>query len=140
MILLLLLMALALPGAADSWKVADLAWLSGAWSGDGMQEVWSEPEAGSMLGTCRGVQDGRTVHLEFMLLRDTPEGILLQLHLPERQVTMPFRLVTLEPDLAVFERTDKPETLTYRRTPEGDLEITLDKRPGGFQLLLKRTR
>src|SRR5687767_15714011 len=41
--------------------IADMAWLAGRWTGDGLggrtEEIWSPPDAGTMMGTFRLIRD-----------------------------------------------------------------------------------
>lgn len=78
--------------------VADMAWLAGAWTGDGLggrtEEVWSPPDGGSMMGMFRLVKDGQPVFYEFLTL-GVVDGVL----------TM--RLKHFNPDLTGWEERDK---------------------------------
>ena len=64
-------------------KVSDLAWLSGRWTGDGLggrvDEVWSEPDAGSMVGYFRLVKDGKPVFYEIMTLLEAEGSVEMRL-------------------------------------------------------------
>lgn len=80
---LLFVLALLAPSAAaqqtPAATVADFSWLEGAWRGelDGrtIDQQWSAPRAGLMMGMFRLVEGERTLVLEFFSLRETPEGI-----------------------------------------------------------------
>ncbi len=114
-----------------------MSFLTGEWQGQGFEECWGSALGGTMLGTSRAVEDGRTVHKEFMLLEETPDGLLLKLYLPEKEKTMVFKPARFSDQQVEFVRQDVPERLIYRR--EGDrLHIQLDKARGGFQLELQR--
>ncbi len=119
--------------------MVDLSFLTGNWGGSGFEERWGPARAGTMLGTSRATEQDQTTHTEFMLLEDTPEGIVLKLVLPAQDKTMVFKLSRNSENEAEFVRQDAPERLCYRR--EGDrLHIQLDKASGGFKLELQRLR
>lgn len=52
--------------------IADLAWLAGSWHGSGfdgaIDEIWSTPAAGQMVGLFRLVKDGHVAFTEHMVL------------------------------------------------------------------------
>ena len=64
-------------------RVADLVWLAGRWTGEGLggrgEEAWSEPDAGSMVGYFRLVKDGKPVFYEIMTLLEADGSIELRL-------------------------------------------------------------
>ena len=64
-------------------KVADLAWLSGRWTGEGLggrvEEAWSEPDSGSMVGYFRLVKDGKPVFYEIMTLLEADGSVEMRL-------------------------------------------------------------
>jgi hypothetical protein len=63
--------------------VADLAWLVGRWTGEGLggrvEEAWSGPDAGSMVGYFRLVKDGKPVFYEIMTLLETEGSVEMRL-------------------------------------------------------------
>lgn len=64
-------------------KVTDLAWLAGRWTGEGLggrvEEAWSEPDAGSMVGYFRLVKDGKPVFYEIMTLLEAEGSVEMRL-------------------------------------------------------------
>jgi hypothetical protein len=116
-------------------RVADLAWLSGRWVGEGLggqaEETWSEPLAGAMVGYFRLVKDGKPVFYEIMTLLEDQGSVEMRLkHVnpdmtgwEEKNDFVTFRLVRHEGTSAFF------NGLTFRR--QGDsLEIFLALRSG----------
>lgn len=73
---LLLCVALALPAAAAD--IDRLGWMSGRWSatinGVEMEEIWTTPRGGMLVGLHRDVSAKRT-SFEFMRIEQTKEGI-----------------------------------------------------------------
>ena len=71
-------------GAARSAaKVADLAWLAGTWTGEGLggriEEVWSAPDGGAMVGYFRLVKDDKPVFYEIMTLIEIDGSVEMRL-------------------------------------------------------------
>jgi hypothetical protein len=64
-------------------KVADLAWLAGTWTGEGLggtiDETWSAPNAGSMVGYFRLVKDGKPVFYEILTLLEVDGSVEMRL-------------------------------------------------------------
>lgn len=54
--------------------IEDMKWLAGTWRGKGMggtvEEIWSEPQAGVMMGMFRFMQEGKLQMLELMTLSE----------------------------------------------------------------------
>ncbi len=65
--------------AASAPQVSDLAWLAGHWRGEGfggiVEEVWTPPLAGSMLGLFRHIKDGKLIFQEIVMLTQE-EGVV----------------------------------------------------------------
>jgi Domain of unknown function (DUF6265) len=102
-------------------KVADLAWLAGTWTGEGLggeiDEVWSAPGGGAMVGYFRLVKDGKPVFYEILTLLEVEGSVELRLkHVnpdmtgwEEKQNYVTFRLVKHDATGAYF------SGLTFRR-------------------------
>jgi hypothetical protein len=114
---LMLLSALAGSPASDeaaSAAIEDFAWMAGHWRGEGfggvVEEVWSEPLGGTMVGTFRLVKDGKVAFYEIMVLEPDPEGFVLRVkHFAEdftaweeQADSVDFRLEKLEGQVATF--------------------------------------
>ncbi len=143
--------SLALAGAVDEsdsrLAVGDLGWIAGHWLGgdDGtrIEEVWTVPADGNMMGMFRMISEGELRFCEFMSIELGSEGPVLRIkHFgaglkgrEERDESIVFDLRTSEPGRAVFETTKdgNPERLIFVRT-EHQLEITLEKPQENSQL------
>jgi hypothetical protein len=118
------------PGqASPPATTADVAFLVGHWSGDGLggvfEEVWTAPKAGAMVGMYRGLKaDGAPVFNELLVIREEKGSLMLRLkHFnPDMTgweekaevVTMPFvgvRDGVVHFDGMAFKVTD-PDTIT----------------------------
>ena len=64
-------------------RVADLAWLAGTWTGEGLggriEEVWSRPDGGAMVGYFRLVKDDKPVFYEIMTLIESEGSVEMRL-------------------------------------------------------------
>lgn len=113
---LLLLLALSAQTAAPV-KIEDLAWMSGHWTStqDGlvMEEVWTEPGGGVMLGLHRDAK-GAKASFEFLRIAEMNGGIVY-LAQPGGKPPTPFTLVELEGKRAVFANPqhDFPKRIIY---------------------------
>jgi hypothetical protein len=106
-------------------KVDDLAWLAGRWVGEGLggtvEEVWSPPLGGGMMGMFRLVKDGKLVFSEHLFLVEKEGRVVMRLkHFDadfkgweEKDETVDFPLLKLTPNEANF------AGLTIRR-PDAD--------------------
>ncbi len=118
------------PGAGP---LASVAFMAGCWRGtssDGrtvIDERWTPPEAGMMLGTTRYFRDGRAVDFEFSALRATPEGPALLPHPKGRASEDLFVLRAAGRGWASFEapQHEYPKRIRYERSRSG-LTVTVD--------------
>lgn len=109
--------------------VADLSWMAGHWSAtiDGvqMEEVWTAPDGGMLLGLHRDVKNGRA-QFEFMRIARTEEGIFFFAQ-PGGRPPTPFRLTHASDTRVVFEKPDHdfPKRIIYELR-EGKLCARVD--------------
>lgn len=112
-------------------RIDDVAWLAGAWEGEGLggtlDEVWSPPKAGAMVGYFRLVKDGKPVFYEILTLLEAEGSLELRLkHVnpdmtgwEEKNGFVTFRFVKQDATGVWF------EGLTFRRLGEDRLEAFL---------------
>lgn len=124
--LLISAMIFALPVWAFAQKSAprasvdDLGWLSGCWEGRQgeamLEEIWSKPAGGSMLGLSRTVKGDRTTSFEFMQFR-VENGSLVFLPQPQGGTRVPFPLKDSFGGKFTFENLqhDFPQRIIYER-------------------------
>jgi len=111
--------------------VADLAWMVGAWAGDGLggrvEEVVQPPHSGAMPAMFRAMRDGRVRFYEFILFENEGGGVVVRLHhfspglkrWEDEPVT--FDLVETSENGALFaERGDTIERTRLRYERRGD--------------------
>jgi hypothetical protein len=114
--------------------IEDVAWLAGHWKGEGLggqsEEFWTAPSQESMTGLFRLVKDGKTVFQEIFIITEKENSLILRLkHFnpdltgwEEKNQTVDFPLVKVAPNEAYF------SGLTYRKLPDGSLQIFLKLR------------
>lgn len=117
------------PAAADGLEA--LAFLAGAWSGGSgalhMEEVWTAPAGGTLLGLHRDVARGRAVSWEFMRIEEK-DGAITYWASPRGAVPTPFRLVESGANRAVFENKehDFPQRILYWLDAESRLHARVE--------------
>jgi hypothetical protein len=109
-------------------RVADLAWLSGTWTGEGLggqiDEVWSAPGGGAMVGHFRLIKDGKPVFYEILTLLESEGSVELRLKHVNPDMTgweekagfVTFKLVKHDASGAYF------SGLTFRRVNDDVME------------------
>ncbi|HEY1090672.1 MAG TPA: DUF6265 family protein [Burkholderiaceae bacterium] len=121
MLKIALLLALAVPLAAQADELDKLAWLAGCWQqekGDaGSIEQWMAPAGGTMLGMARTVRKGKTVEHEFLQIRAGTDGKLAYTAKPSGQAEASFALKEQGEQSVLFENPthDFPQRISYRR-------------------------
>jgi len=118
-------------GKGPPAKVTDFAWLEGHWEaaalGGTVNEIWSAPASGTMVGMFRLVKDGEAAFYEIFTLTEEDETVLLRLkHFnsdltgwEEKDETVDFPLVALEEGQAFF------DGLTYQRRGPDEIQVYL---------------
>ena len=132
-----ILLALAGVGTAQSKATLnDLAWVSGCWEGrEGsavIEEIWSKPSGGSMIGLGRTVKATRTVSFEFMQFREE-NGSLVFLPQPQGGPRVSFPLKDSFGGKATFEnlKHDFPQRVIYERKGKGLMWASIEGMQNG---------
>ena len=137
--LLLVTPSFASPAQPDhsAADLNDYSWLVGTWTGEGfggtIEESWSAPVAGTMMGMFRHFTDDGPTFYEFMLLDET--GIRLKHFNPdiisweEKEEFVHFKMIRSTNDL--IEMKD----LSYERISDTQLEIRLRLEENGNEQL-----
>jgi hypothetical protein len=128
---------LAADAARPPAKIAEMAWLAGRWTGEFLggtiDEVWSDPSGGAMVGFFRLVKDGKPVFYEILTLMESGGSVEMRLkHVnpdmtgwEEKKDFVTFRLVRQDATGVYF------DGLTFRRAGPDAIE--------GFIALRDRT-
>jgi hypothetical protein len=107
-------------------RLSELTWLAGTWTGEAhgtrMEEHWTLPHGGIILGLHRDVRNEGRAFFEYLRIESTAEGVFYQAS-PKGKPAVPFEMVEHSSTKAVFENPehDYPQRITYRR--EGDVLI-----------------
>lgn len=122
--------------ASPDLDLQSLAWMAGAWTGTAggmeMEELWTAPKGGSMLGLHRDVANGRTVSFEFLRIEASPAGATYWSS-PGGKVATPFRLISSAGRRVVFENPehDFPTRILYWLAEDGTLHARIEGTQGG---------
>lgn len=135
------LLGLALAG--DAVKAVDLTWLSGTWvgtKGERVEETWTTPEAGTLLGVSRTTRGDKALFHEFLRIEER-DGVLTYVALPKGAPSeTPFAVVESGASWVRFEnpKHDFPTSIRYERVGD-ELRIAVRGPDGkGFDLALAR--
>lgn len=145
-LILAVLLATTFPIQAAGPKpasVKDLAWIAGQWQGqkgaDLLDEHWSAPGGGTMMGMFRWVKGGKLLVYEFLTFEDSATAPVLTFRhfgagligWEEKDAPIRCPLAGGGPGEAVFACEGMPMRLTYRRTGENGLTVLLERQKDG---------
>lgn len=103
-----------------------------------IEEVWTAPAGGTMLGLNRTIRGEETVAFEWLRIEARPRGLVYLAHPGGRMPGTAFELQSSEPGTAVFENLDHdfPQRIAYRRAEPDRLsvDVTGDGSPLHFEL------
>ncbi len=117
-------------------SIADVAWLAGSWQGEGfggtIEEVWSDPSAGSMMGMFKLMHNGEPSMYELELIVEELDTLVLKVkHFEadfaaweDKNEFLSFPLVKLTDGAAYF------EGLTFIRVGADKLDVYLAAKKG----------
>lgn len=117
-------------------KIADIAWLSGAWVGtrgsSSVEERWAPPRGGAMLGTSSTVKGERLTAFEYLRVLER-DGGLVYVAQPNGGSSTEFVLTALDTTRAVFDnpRHDYPQRIVYELSADGALSASIGFLHGG---------
>lgn len=121
----------AVPSAAASQTVLDLAFMSGCWrapiDGGFMEEIYTEAAEGLMLGMTRYVRGESVVDFELTRIERRDDGVFLVPYPRGNPSPAAFRLTRATGEEAMFEAPehDFPRRVRYRRDGDG-LAVRID--------------
>ena len=126
---------IALPAPTKA-TIAEMAWLAGAWVGTrgsaSIEERWSPPGGGAMLGVSRTIKGDSMRAFEFLRVVER-DGGLVYVAQPGGRLPTEFVLTELGTTRAVFEnpRHDFPQRIVYELSAEGVLSASIGYAKGG---------
>ena len=125
------------PAATTTPTVADLAWIAGNWQTSPgkraqVDEHWTSPSGGSLIGMSRTVVGDKTVEFEYLRIEQRADAIYYVAHPKARCPGTDFKLTRLAGQEAVFENPahDFPKRIIYRKNSDGSLVATIDAGEG----------
>ena len=128
---------IALPGPATA-TIADMAWLADAWTGmkrtSSIEERWSPPKGGAMLGVSRTVRADKMRAFEYLRIVER-DGGLVYVAQPGGRTATEYVLTELKNQRAVFvnPRHDYPQRIVYELSNEGALTASIGFAIGRLQ-------
>ena len=121
--------------------ITQLAWISGDWqSAPGgrlqIEEHWTQPAGGSMLGMSRTVAGGKTAEFEFLRIEQRENEIYYVAQPKGRCPQTDFKLTRVTAQEAVFENPthDFPKRIIYKKTADDSLTASIDGGEGTKQM------
>jgi hypothetical protein len=129
---------IAMPAAARG-RIGELSWLSGAWVGTrgtagttSIEERWSPPLGGAMLGLSRTVSREQMSAFEYLRIVER-DGGLVYIAQPNGAAPTEFVLTELTSTRAVFDnpRHDYPKRIVYELSAERGLNVSIGFIKGG---------
>jgi len=124
------------PATPIKGAMADLAWLTGAWvgtrNGRSIEERWSPPLGGAMLGVSRTVRREQMVGFEYLRIVER-DGSLVYIAQPGGNPPTEFVLTEISKGRAVFKNPlhSFPQRIVYELTEGGGLIAKIGFANGG---------
>ena len=125
------------PAATPSPTIAELTWLAGNWRTAAgrraqVEEHWSAPAGGSLIGMSRTIVGDKTVEFEYLRIEQRADAIYYVAHPKARCPGTDFKLTRLSGQEAVFENPahDFPKRIIYRKNSDGSLIASIDAGEG----------
>ena len=115
--------------------IADLAWLAGSWQleskGQGIEEYWTAPAGGAMLGLSRTVAHGKTVEFEFLRIEQRGAD-LVYIAQPGGRPPTEFKLERTDGAEWVFANPthDFPKKIRYRHLGTDSVTASIEDATG----------
>lgn len=126
---------------ARTADITELGWMSGDWqTAPGgraqIEEHWTLPAGGSMLGMSRTVAGSKTAEFEYLRIEQREDAIYYVAQPKGRCPATDFKLTRATAQEAVFENPshDFPKRIIYRKTAEDSLTASIDGGEGTKQM------
>jgi hypothetical protein len=121
----------AAPPSGPAATISQVAWIGGVWTGTAgqatVEERWTPPAGGSMIGVGRTLRNTVMAGFEFLCFTERG-GTLVYSAMPNgRSPATHFTLSSITADTATFENPshDFPQVIRYARRADGSLETTI---------------
>lgn len=136
-LLLVMVSALGRGPQGASAHLTDLAWLTGDWQTAAagphrVDEHWTTPAGGAMLGMSRTVKGDAMVAFEYLRIVERADGVFFVAHPNGKAPGTDFRLTSLTATRVVFENPqhDFPKRIVYEKKGENGLKAFVDAGEG----------
>ena len=123
--------------AGPAPKISELAWLSGDWqTAPGgrarIEEHWTVPAGGTMIGMGRTVVGDKTAEFEFLRIEQHGDDLFYVANPNASCPRTDFKLTRLTGQAAIFENPahDYPKRVMYRKNSDGSLVASVDAGEG----------
>ena len=126
-----------LPSEAEAPRLDRLAWLTGTWTGvEGdtiMEEIWTTPAGGMMVGLHRDLRPGRRGFFEFLRIVEEKGQISYHAMPAGRSPATLFPLLSMSDRRVVFENPehDFPQRILYWLDDDDMLHARIEGTEGG---------
>lgn len=121
--------------------ISDLSWISGDWqTAPGgraqIEEHWTQPAGGSMMGVSRTIAGSKTAEFEFLRIEQREDAMYYVAQPKGRCPATDFKLTRLTGSEAVFENPshDFPRRIIYRKTGDDSLTASINGGEGTRQI------
>lgn len=117
--------------APSANKITDVAWISGdwklEWKGRVVEEHWTQPAGGTMIGVSRTVAREKTIEFEFLRIIER-EGKLVYLAQPGGRAATEFTATSVSAEQVVFENPqhDFPKRIMYKKVSDRCVTASID--------------
>ena len=147
-----LVLGLALAPSAMAASIADLAWMTGTWSGAAgpgvLEENWTVPRDGSIQSVVRMTGGGQTSMVELIVIEEEDDTLVLRLQQwdpgmkPRTEGPTVMKLAEMGESTVAFEVVGEGMFSTLRYTRDGDTFTISITNPDGssFDLPLTAAR
>ena len=123
--------------SGETAKISDLIWLAGDWqtaSGGRAQieEHWTLPASGTMIGIGRTVVGDKTAEFEFLRIEQRGNDLFYVANPNASCPQTDFKLTRLSGQEVIFENAahDYPKRVIYRKNSDGSLVASIDAGEG----------
>jgi hypothetical protein len=118
-------------------KIVELGWMSGDWQTAAggraqIEEHWTLPAGGTMIGVGRTIAGDKTVEFEFLRIEQRGDDIFYVANPNAQCPQTDFKLTSLTGQQAIFENPehDYPKRVIYRKKSDGSLVASIDAGEG----------
>ena len=132
-------------GQGPSATVSDLAWMTGHYSNDSLEENWATPDGGSIAALVRSTNNGALAMIELIVVEEEGDSLTLRVKQwnpgmePRSEDFQTMRLVEIGDRKVVFEATSEGGMQNLGYSLVGDqFTISVGTAQGSFDIPLTR--